>query len=566
MAEQIAGSKRAVVYLRVSTPSQVKTDYDPEGISIPAQREACQRKAAQLGVEVVEEYVEPGRTATSIFKRVAFQAMMERIETNRDVDYVIVYKLSRLNRNRIDDALVVLSLRQCNVTLASATEHIDASPTGQLTHGILASVNEFRSAEDGIDIKYKMGTKARNGGTIGKARLGYLNQRDRSEGRNIGIVVVDPERAPLIRMAFALYATGSYTLEELSDALADRGLRTRPGRYAAGPVSKSKLANMLSDRYYLGYITYQGEEFAGRHPRLVSPELFEEVQAVREQRSGAGIRHRRYHHYLKGSLWCGKCHAAGRTSRMIIQRSIGRGGGEYFYFFCRGRQEGTCDTHYLNMEATEEAVARHYCHLRFAPEFIEAVRNKVTETSNDEAKASELLRQHLARELARLDRQEENLLDLAADGDLASGKVRTRLKRIEQQRRSLQEQMSTSGTRLEAGAKHVRAALDLLHDPERLYRQAGPDERHLLNGAIFERLYVFEDRITDQVYRPPFDELVGAHKVCVGTTNERTVDDTSGAGLLATALYGGGSSRTAMVEVSGLEPPTSTLRTWRSTS
>ena len=37
--------KTAVLYLRVSTASQVQTDYDPEGISIPAQRLACQRKA-----------------------------------------------------------------------------------------------------------------------------------------------------------------------------------------------------------------------------------------------------------------------------------------------------------------------------------------------------------------------------------------------------------------------------------------------------------------------------------------------------------------------------------------
>jgi site-specific DNA recombinase len=53
------GPARAVLYLRVSTPSQVKTDYDPEGISIPAQREACQHKAAQMGVEVVDGACEP---------------------------------------------------------------------------------------------------------------------------------------------------------------------------------------------------------------------------------------------------------------------------------------------------------------------------------------------------------------------------------------------------------------------------------------------------------------------------------------------------------------------------
>ena len=36
--------KTAVLYLRVSTTSQVQTDYDPEGISIPAQRLACRSK------------------------------------------------------------------------------------------------------------------------------------------------------------------------------------------------------------------------------------------------------------------------------------------------------------------------------------------------------------------------------------------------------------------------------------------------------------------------------------------------------------------------------------------
>jgi site-specific DNA recombinase len=51
--------KRAVLYLRVSSRGQVDTDYDPEGISLPAQREAGTRRAAELGADVVGEYVEP---------------------------------------------------------------------------------------------------------------------------------------------------------------------------------------------------------------------------------------------------------------------------------------------------------------------------------------------------------------------------------------------------------------------------------------------------------------------------------------------------------------------------
>jgi site-specific DNA recombinase len=105
--------KTAVLYLRVSTTSQVQTDYDPEGISIPAQRLACQRKAEQMSATIVGEYVEPGRSATTIQKRAVFQQMRARIKRERDAPCVIVYSLSRLNRNRVDDAQVLMLISQC---------------------------------------------------------------------------------------------------------------------------------------------------------------------------------------------------------------------------------------------------------------------------------------------------------------------------------------------------------------------------------------------------------------------------------------------------------------------
>lgn len=46
--------KRAVTYLRVSSLGQVNTDYDTEGISLPAQRRAVERRAAELGPTVLQ--------------------------------------------------------------------------------------------------------------------------------------------------------------------------------------------------------------------------------------------------------------------------------------------------------------------------------------------------------------------------------------------------------------------------------------------------------------------------------------------------------------------------------
>ena len=568
----VAG-KRAVLYLRVSGESQVKTDYDPEGLSIPAQRRSCENKAGQMGVQIIDEYVEPGRSATSMDKRVAFQEMLERIRVAGDVDYVLVYKLSRMNRNRIDDALVLVELRRHNVSLISATEPIDESPEGQLMHAMLAAMNEFRSKGDGADIRYKMSEKARKGGTLGLAPIGYLNARDLFEDREIRIVVPDPERAPFIPTAYELYATGDYNFDQLADELTDRGFRTRSGpRRPARPVSTSKLAALLRDRYYLGVVKHKDEEFPGRHEPLVTPELFERVQRVLEERGGKGVRKRVHHHYLKGSLWCGACHDRGRESRMILQNTVRRGT-DYSYFFCRARQQHGCPVRYLDTNNVEDAVLAHYATIQFPAALDEQVRGVVRESLADLQQATQLRHDQLSRELGRLDSQEENLLDLIADGDVATPKIKERLTRIRDQRQTIERELATVSDGLAAGAALIEAGLDLLRDPQELYRRMSAAQRKLLNEVIFEKLYVIEDRITGERFKPPFDDLADLRRThTTPTTNARHRPRTNPAGQnssgrsLAGDLLGGVSNKTILVEAMGIEPTTSCMPCKRSTN
>jgi site-specific DNA recombinase len=59
---------KAVLYLRVSSKKQMDTaiDIDTDGNSIATQREASSRKANNLGANVVQEFVEPGVSASTI--------------------------------------------------------------------------------------------------------------------------------------------------------------------------------------------------------------------------------------------------------------------------------------------------------------------------------------------------------------------------------------------------------------------------------------------------------------------------------------------------------------------
>jgi site-specific DNA recombinase len=568
--------KTAVLYLRVSTTSQVQTDHDPEGISIPAQRAACERKAAQMGIAVIGEYVEPGRSATTIENRPAFQRMFERIKADRDVDYVIVYNLSRLNRNRVDDLKVLTLMRAMKVTLISAQENIDETPAGQLMHGILAAFNEYRSNADGADIRYKMGQKAKNGGTLGRARLGYLNVRVQVDGHEVRTVAIDEERAPLVRLAFELFATGDYTIVRLAEALTSRGLTTRGrGRRDGGALSLTQLTKLLRDRYYLGLITYEGEEYPGRHPALVTPDLFERVQGVLDgSQPRLGERQRKHHHYLKGLMWCGRCHDHGVESRLVLARAIGKSGGTYWYFFCVARQTHRCDAPYIRVEDAEAAVVDHHATIRIPTEVAARIHRVLDETLADEERSARLLHGQLAQTLAALERKEENLLDLVAEGELVASKIRTRLSAIAAERGRLQGQLDETAPKLAVGAANLRAAVDLLDEPQELYRQASNGVRRQLNAVFFGRLYADDGGITADTLTPSFDGLVhlGRRQRPSVTRASRPPARESGArrdaarpstlaALLDRAVFGGGSSKAAMVELRGFEPLTPSMRT-----
>jgi predicted site-specific integrase-resolvase len=146
-------ARRAVIYLRVSSSGQVGRENDVEGYSIPAQREACRRRAQSLGavVEQEQEFVDYAESARSA-DRPQLKAMLNAIK-KESFDYLIIYDLSRLARNRLDDALLMVEIQAAGTKLVSVAENVDETPAGMLTHGVLAAVNEFRSRGDAEKVK-----------------------------------------------------------------------------------------------------------------------------------------------------------------------------------------------------------------------------------------------------------------------------------------------------------------------------------------------------------------------------------------------------------------------------
>ncbi len=119
----------AVIYLRVSSSGQVNKAHNPEGYSIPGQREACQRHAQMLGAEQIAEFVEPGRTGTNL-RRPALQRMLAELPKLKPT-YVIFYDLSRVAREEFDAFWLLGEIKRCGANWsprlsASTTAHRDS--------------------------------------------------------------------------------------------------------------------------------------------------------------------------------------------------------------------------------------------------------------------------------------------------------------------------------------------------------------------------------------------------------------------------------------------------------
>ena len=555
-----AADGRALIYVRVSSSQQADTDYDLEGFSIPAQREACLRKAAAVGAQVVEEFVDRGESAKTA-NRPGLQALLARLEQN-DITHVIVHKVDRLARNRADDVQIAMQIKSHGAQLVSATENIDETPSGLLLHGIMSSIAEFYSRNLATEIIKGTTQKAKKGGTPFKAPIGYLNSRDWIDGREIRTITTDPERAPLVKLAFDLYATGNYALSDLATILEARGLRSRPSRNRPETVlGTNRLSSMLRNDYYIGVVHYAGETYQGRHEPLVDPATFKKVQRILDAQRQSGERSWRHHHYLRGSLVCAEC---GR--RLFFTRNRGRRGGLYDYFICGGRHAHICKQPHHRAHAVEAAIERRYATIQLTDHQRERVRDALTQHLDALAKVAEKETARARAELTRLDNEERKLL-AAHYADRISDHIYTEEQaRIRRQRDAADDLLRRHQIKHDAILETLEHALQLTDNIQAAYLQADNTERRLLNQALFEHFEIDTEEIDQHQLAPPFAQIAVLndhfeHDASTATlttrgTKKRTPDH----------LKDGGSYLPLLVEPTGLEPVTFWLPAKRSPS
>jgi site-specific DNA recombinase len=525
-------SKRAFIYLRVSSDGQVQTDYDSDGLSIGAQREAGTDKAVQLDAEVVGEFTDPGRSAyVDLHKRTSFLSMLDELKERNQhaatrIDYVIVWSLSRWARNTVDHWQTRDLVRQTGARLISITEPMAGEDTasGFLYEGMVVTYNQYQSMLTGEGVKRGLREKASRGGTYGPARLGYLNSREElPDGRKVSNIILDPQRHHFLTLAFQLYDSGEYSLSQLAKELHRLGLRTRPTkRRTADKIGTSALQRILRNPYYAGWIVYRPgtpdeQIFPGRHQPLIDQDTFDRVQARLAEKRVAGERPQHRRHYLRGSVFCGEC-----GQRLTFAISTGRNGHKYPYFFCMSRINGSKCSMRSNIrpQLIEQAIARYYVErpVELSAEDVQKRTEAIEALVGVSQEAVVKVREAKTSLIAKLKAQQVRLLRLhAEEGDTISPDAfREERVRMSVEIEAAEESLAETEQRLKLDAQQLRLALELAENVAEVYDSAAEPTKRGYNQAFFKKLYVapeWDEELSQEVVRITGAELTEPYAV-----------------------------------------------------
>ncbi len=111
------------------------------------------------------------------------------------------------------------------------------------------------------------------------APIGYKNIRNKQNRLEI---IADTKQAPIVVELFNAFATGQYTIKQLTKLAVSLGLSSRQGK----SVSESCISNMLENPFYYGEFCIKGKIYPHKHPKLIEKSLFDTVQTIIKSRKG----------------------------------------------------------------------------------------------------------------------------------------------------------------------------------------------------------------------------------------------------------------------------------------
>lgn len=301
----------AVYYARVSTDEE-------------RQLNALEKQCADLvdcinanHWNLVDSYVDEGKSGTSINKRDEYTRLFNDLDTNK-FDVIVIKSQDRLMRNVKDWYIFVDKLVTNNKKLFIYMENDFYKTDDSLITGIKAIL----AAEYSRDLSKKLNNAHKRREKLGSSVMtnGTMIGYDQVNGE----LVINEKEAIIVRRVFNMYLNGMGVLK-ISKALADDGILNNNGN----PYGVSTLMRMLKNEKYMGtmicnkyhkdfdtkrIIRNDESEWIiheNRIPPIISKEVFNKAKEIRLSRlsddDGRKRGKKSKQHILSEKIICGEC-------------------------------------------------------------------------------------------------------------------------------------------------------------------------------------------------------------------------------------------------------------------
>lgn len=328
---------RYVLYARKSTESDEK-----QALSIESQVKEMLTIADRDNLTVVDIRRE-SHSAKESGGRPVFREVLEDIRRGR-YNGILTWAPDRLSRNAGDLGSVVDLMDETKLLeIRTYGQHFKNSPNEKFLLMILCSQAKLENDNKSINVKRGLRTRCEMGLRPGPAIVGYLNEKRMDKKCE---VVIDPERAPIVKQMFEKVAYEKWSGRKLYHWLKfDLNFKTAKGNKG---VALGNIYLILQNPFYYGVFEYpkkSGNFYKGKHEPIISKELFDIVQ---EQIKSQVLRTQEPKEFaFTKMMTCGLCGSgicADEKFKKLKDGSVKR----HIYYGCTRSRDKNCKCGYIN--------------------------------------------------------------------------------------------------------------------------------------------------------------------------------------------------------------------------
>jgi DNA invertase Pin-like site-specific DNA recombinase len=239
--------------------------------------------------------------------RAIFISMLDRVAKG-EANGILVWHPNRLARNMSEGGRVIDLMDEGKLLEIRTPSRIYYNtPEDKFMLTLEFGISKKDSDDKALAVHRGLEKKLRDGWRPGVAPEGYLNDRATESG--FRKILVDSERFSYIKKIFELFHAGTAVVEIHRIAKEDWHYKTRQKKRLGGKsLTISMIYWILTNPFYMGKYEYPkggGNWHEGRHEKVVSEEVFNEIQVMLGRKSKYQLKHNNYAY--SSLIPCGHC-------------------------------------------------------------------------------------------------------------------------------------------------------------------------------------------------------------------------------------------------------------------